>query len=123
MGTLPLDTATTSVPTHRTVDPRNIEEMLEISQSRTYDAALGILGAYKLTGHFPTEFEIVLRDLGVLDKVVFHIKPKSPLLDTKHVVFRPTENAHLDEFAAIVRSIAKRIGSNPTRRWWVRLFQ
>jgi len=126
MSDLPVDTVQRSVmsaTTHWTSDPRNIGQTLEISESRTYDAALETLGAYELTGNFPTELEIVLKDLRVLDKVVFYIKPKSLLLDTRHVVFRPADNIHLDEFAAIMRSIAKRIGSDPAHPWWVRLFQ
>ena len=67
----------------------NISQTLELSELRTYDAALETLGAYKLTGNFPTELEIVLKDLRVLDEVTFDIKPKSPLSDCRHVEFRP----------------------------------
>src|SRR5271155_1546739 len=52
---------------------RNISERLELSESRAYDSALSILGAYKLTGNFATELEIVLRDLGILDKITYEI--------------------------------------------------
>ena len=90
---------------------------------RTYDAALETLGAYKLTGHFPTELEIVLKDLRVLDKVTFDIKPKSPLSDCRHVEFRPTDKVHRDRFVEIMRTVRKRIGANSTQPWWMRLFQ
>jgi hypothetical protein len=59
----------------RAADSRNLCQTLELSELRTYDAALETLGAYKLTGNFPTELEIVLKDLRVLDKVTFDIKP------------------------------------------------
>ena len=104
-------------------DCRNISQTLELSESRTYDAALETLGAYKLTGNFPTELEIVLKDLRVLDKVTFDIKPKSPLSDCRHVEFRPTDKVHRDRFAEIMRTIEKRIGADSTQPWWIRLFQ
>ena len=104
-------------------DSRNISQTLELSELRTYDAALETLGAYKLTGNFPTELEIVLKDLRVLDKVTFDIKPKSPLSDCRHVEFRPTDKVHRDRFVEIMRTVRKRIGANSTQSWWVRLFQ
>jgi hypothetical protein len=112
-----------SVTTHWALDPRNVGQTLELSESRTYDAALETLGAYKLTGNFPATLEIVLKNLRVLDKVSFEIMPKTLLSDTRHVQFRPTDNVHLDRFADIVRSVKNRIGADPTRPWWVRLFQ
>lgn len=104
-------------------DSRNISQTLELSESRTYDAALETLGAYKLTGNFPTELEIVLKDLRVLDKVTFDIKPKSPLSDCRHVEFRPTDKVHRDRFVEIMRTVEKRIGADSTQPWWMRLFQ
>lgn len=104
-------------------DSRNISQTLELSESRTYDAALETLGAYKLTGNFPTELEIVLEDLRVLDKVTFDIKPKSPLSDCRHVEFRPTDKVHRDRFVEIMRTVEKRIGADSTQPWWMRLFQ
>ena len=112
-----------SATTHWALDPRNIGQTLELSESRTYDAALETLGAYKLTGNFPVDLKIVLKDLRVLDKVTFEIKPKTLLSDTRHVQFRPTDKVHLDRFAEIMRSVTNRIGSDPARPWWVRLFQ
>lgn len=104
-------------------DSRNLKQTLELSESRTYDAALETLGAYKLTGHFPTELEIVLKDLRVLDEVTFDIKPKSPLSDCRHVDFRPTDKVHRDRFVEIMRTVRKRIGVDSTQPWWMRLFQ
>jgi hypothetical protein len=104
-------------------DARNIGQTLELSELRTYDAALETLGAYKLTGHFPTELEIVLKDLRVLDKVTFDIRPKAPLSDCRHVEFRPTDKVHRDRFVEIMRTIEKRIGVGSAQSWWMRLFQ
>ena len=101
----------------------NLSQTLELSELRTYDAALETLGAYKLTGHFPTELEIVLKDLRVLDEVTFDIKPKSPLSDCRHVEFRPTDKVHGDRFIEVMRTVQKRIGAYSTQPWWVRLFQ
>ena len=112
-----------SARTLRAADARNISQTLELSELRTYDAALETLGAYKLTGNFPTELEIVLKDLRVLDKVTFDIKPKSPLSDCRHVEFRPTDRVHQDRFIEIMRIVKKRIGADSTQSWWVRLFQ
>jgi hypothetical protein len=102
---------------------RDTSQTLELSELRAYDCALEILGAYKLTGYFPTELEIVLRDLGVLDKIRYEIEPKSPLSDLRHVVFRPNDNVHVDRFREITRSINARIGYDATLSWWKRLFR
>jgi hypothetical protein len=107
----------------RAIDSRNLSQTLELSEARTYDAALDTLGAYKLTGNFPTELEIVLKDLRVLDKVTFDIKPKSALSDCRHVEFRPTEKVHGDRFVEIMRTVKRRIGADSTQPWWARLFQ
>ena len=126
MSVLAIDTVSrsaTSGTAHWALDPRVVGQTLELSEARTYDAALETLGAYKLTGNFPVDLEIVLKDLRVLDKVTFEIKPKTLLSDTRHVQFRPTNKVHLDRFADIVRSVKHRIGADPTRSWWVRLFQ
>lgn len=104
-------------------DYRNISQTLELSEARTYDAVLETLGAYKLTGNFPTELEIVLKDLRVLDKVTFDIKPKSPLSDCRNVEFRPTDKVHRDRFVEIMRTVEKRIGADSAQPWWMRLFQ
>jgi hypothetical protein len=108
---------------HWALDPRNIGQTLELSESRTYDAALETLGVYKLTGNFPVDLEIALKDLRVLDKITFEIEPKTLLSDTRHVQFHPTDKVQFDRFADILRSVKNRIGADPTRPWWVRLFQ
>ena len=61
MSVLSIDTVSHSAPsatTHWTLDARNVGQTLELSESRTYDAALETLGAYKLTGNFPVDLEI-----------------------------------------------------------------
>ena len=126
MSVLSIDTVSrsaTSVTTHWALDPKNVGQTLELSETRTYDAALESLGAYKLTGNFAVDLEIVLKDLRLLDKVTFEIEPKTLLSDTRHVQFRPTDKVQLGRFADIVRSVKNRIGADPARPWWVRLFQ
>jgi hypothetical protein len=122
MSVLSIDTVHRSAVSAVSYD-RNISHTLDLSESRTYDCALEILGAYKLTGNFPTELQIVLKELGVLDKVAYDIEPKSPLSDSRHVTFRPSDDVHVDRFREIVRSIESRIGFNATLPWWVRLFR
>jgi hypothetical protein len=126
MSVMSIDTvprSATSAVKPQATDSGSLSQTLELSELRTYDAALETLGAYKLTGHFPTELEIVLKDLRVLDKVTFDIKPRSPLSDCRHVEFRPTDKVHGDRFIEIIRTVKKRIGAYSTQPWWVRLFQ
>ena len=99
-----------SIPRQWNGDTREISRTLDLSESRTYDAALDSLAAYKLTGNFPVELEIVLKDLRVLDKVTFEIKPKTLLSDCRHVEFRPERHVHKDRFDEIMRSISRRTG-------------
>ena len=101
----------------------SVSQTLALSELRTYDAALETLGAYKLTGNFVVDLEIVLKDLRVRDDVTFEIKPKALLSDCRQVRFRPAANVESDRFAAIVRAVARRIGAEPARPWWVRFFQ
>ena len=87
---------------------------LDLSKSRAHDAVLDILRAHKLTGNFHVNLEIVLKDIGVFDKVTYLIEsaPKlSYLRDCRHVVFKPNENVPTDTFAEIMNSIKARIGS------------
>jgi len=126
MSVMSIDTVSrsaTAAGKPRAVVSRDLSQTLELSEMRTYDAALETLGAYKLTGHFPTELEIVLKDLRVLDKLTFDIKPKAPLSDCRHVEFRPTDKVHRDRFVEIMRTVRKRIGAASTQPWWMRLFQ
>jgi hypothetical protein len=94
--------------------------MLELSQSRVYDYALYILDAYKLSGNFTVDLEIVLKDLGVFDEVTFAIKPKSFLSDCRHVYFFSRTRVHGARFGQIVRAIESCVGYQPTL--WTRLF-
>jgi hypothetical protein len=103
-------------------DTRQISCTLDLSESRTYDAALDSLAAYKLTGNFFVNLEIVLKDLRVLEKVAFEIKPKSLLSDCRHVEFRPERHVHSDRFDEIMRSIRNRIGVEADLPFWARLF-
>jgi hypothetical protein len=94
--------------------------MLELSQSRVYDYALNILDAYKLSGNFTVDLEIVLKDLGVFGDVTFAIKPKSFLSDCRHVEFFPKARAHRARFVRVVRTIESCVGYEPGL--WQRLF-
>ena len=96
---------------------------LELSESRTYDCALEILGAYKLTGNFPLDLEIVLKDLGVLGQVMFEIKPKHMLSDCRHVEFLAGDRLDPYQFHAVMRAIKGRIGFDAARFSWAGLLQ
>ncbi len=97
---------------------------LDLSKSRAHEAVLDILRAYKLTGNFHVNLEIVLKDIGVFDKVTYRIE-RNPKLsysqDCRHVVFKPNENVPNDMFGDIMKSIKARIGFDAP--WWVRLFR
>jgi len=106
--------------------PFSLPRALDLSESRAHDSALGILRAYKLTGNFRVNLEIVLKDLGAFDKVTYEIEPAALLpfhSDCRHVVFRPNENVQIDKFNEIMRSITSRIGFDATLPWWRRLFR
>lgn len=122
MSLLPIHNGSPSAPSS-VLWQTNTSTTLELSESRTYDAALETLGAYKLTGNFPTELEIVLRDMRVLDMVTFEIKPKTTLSDCRQVEFRPALKARSHTFFEIMRLVKNRIGSEANGSWWVRLFQ
>jgi hypothetical protein len=97
---------------------------LDLSKSRAHEAVLDILRAYKLTGNFHINLEIVLKDIGVFDKVTYQIE-RNPNLsysqDCRHVVFKPNGNVPNDMFGDIMKSIKARIGFDTP--WWVRLFR
>jgi hypothetical protein len=105
------------------LDDALISDTLDLSESRTYDCALEIRGAYKLTGNFSVDLQIVLEDMGLLDQVTFEIKPKSLLSDCRQVEFRPKHHVHTDQFGGIIRSIKDRIGFDPTPPFLARLFR
>jgi len=122
MSVLPTDTGSPSAPSP-SLKQTNTSTTLELSESRTYDAALETLGAYKLTGNFPTELEIVLRDMRVLNMVVFDIKPKTPLSDCRQVEFRPARHVRSHSFFEVMRLVKNRVGSKAAQPWWSTLFQ
>jgi hypothetical protein len=97
---------------------------LDLSKSRAHEAVLDILRAYKLTGNFHVNLEIVLKDIGVFDKVTYQIE-RNPNLsysrDCRHVVFKPKGNVPRDMLGEIIKSIKTRIGFEAP--WWVRLFR
>jgi hypothetical protein len=95
---------------------------LHLSKSRAYDAALEILGAYKLTGNFHVNLEIVLKSLGAFDKVKFEVQPTATLPyhpDCRHVVFRPNADLPMVTFNEIIRSIEARIGFDAAPSWCI----
>lgn len=97
--------------------------MLDLSRSRTCDAALDILKAYKLSGNFYINLEAVLKDLGFHDMVTYQVEshPVLDFPDCRHVVFKARDDVPGDRFDAIVRSINDRIGFDVP--WWVRLLR
>ncbi len=97
-------------------------DILEISASRTYDRALEILGAYKLTGNFLLDLEIVLKSLGVLGRVAFEVKSKSIFSDCRRVEFHAGDNIDPGQFHDILRRIESLTGRDPTPPSWRRLF-
>jgi hypothetical protein len=103
-------------------DSQDRSRTLAISKSRTYDAALTILHAYKLTGDFPTELEIVLRALGVLDNITYRILPKKYLFQSEGVTFWPKPHISDEAFQKILNAISHHIGSDMTRPWWAQFF-
>jgi hypothetical protein len=111
----------TSATKQQNADNQLFRRTLELSESRTYDRALETLGAYKLTGNFPTELEIVLRDMRALGKVTFEIKPKSGWSDCRQVEFRPKAEVPRDHFDDILRHIKNELGSIEQKPFWTRL--
>jgi hypothetical protein len=108
-----------------TIEDGNVEQALDLSESRTYDCALEILRAHKLTGNFHVNLEIVLEHLGAFDDLTFEIEPKSQWVvhrDCRHVVFRPNENVDVDRLNEIMHSVRGRIGFDAAPSWRGRLF-
>jgi hypothetical protein len=105
------------------VDVWSKNATLEISQSRVYDYALNVLNAYKLSGNFTADLEIVLKDLGLFDEVSFTIKPKPFLSDCRHVEFLPKTEVQRARFRQIVHAIESCVGYEPASSVWTRLFQ
>jgi hypothetical protein len=110
-----------SATKQQNADNQLFSRTLELSESRTYDRALETLGAYKLTGNFPTELEIVLRDMRALGKVTFEIKPKLRWSDCRQVEFRPKAEVRRDHFDDILRLIKNELGSIEQKPFWTKL--
>ncbi len=94
--------------------------MIDLSKSRTSDAALKILRAYKLTGNFHVNLEIILKNLGAFDEVTCEIAPISRLPyhpDCRHVTFRASNNVGAERFTEIIRCLDAWIGFD-SRHWW-----
>ncbi len=123
MSVLASDTlhSSASATKQQNTDDQRFSRTLELSESRTYDRALETLGAYKLTGNFPTELEIVLRDMRVLGKVTFEIKPKLRWSDCRQVEFRPKAEIRNDHFDDILRLIKNELGSIEQKPFWTNL--
>src|SRR6516165_12722031 len=78
---------------------------IDLSKSRANDAALRILKAYKLTGNFHVNLEIILKHLGAVGDVIYEVAPMSTLPyhpDCRHVTFRASEIG-IDRFNEIIR--------------------
>jgi hypothetical protein len=108
-----------------TIADRSIEHALDLSESRAYDCVLEILEAHKLTGNFHVNLEIILKHLGALDDVSFEIEPRSYLAhhpNCRHVAFTPKPGVHAERFTEILQSLKARIGFDPARSWWRRVF-
>jgi hypothetical protein len=104
--------------------PSSPSRTLDLSASRAHDRALDILGAYKLTGNFHINLEIVLKHLGAFDKVAYKIEPETlpPFRsDRRQVAFWPNKNVPMDRFDEIMRSLTGRIGFDATPPWWRRV--
>jgi hypothetical protein len=93
---------------------------IDLSKSQANDAALRILRAYKLTGNFHVNLEIILKHLGAVGDVVYEIAPMSTLPyhpDCRHVTFRASENIGIDRFNEIIRRLDAWIGFD-AKHWW-----
>ena len=104
-----------AAPAARSTSP---SATLDLSKSRAYDAALEILGAYKLTGNFHVNLEIVLGALGARDEVTFDVQPLAKLPDhpdCRSVEFRAKANVSPDRFHEIVGSVKARLAFDATR--------
>ena len=96
---------------------------LALSRSRTHDAVLNILKAYKLSGNFHNNLEAVLNDMGVSEMVSYQVEPNLTLTfpDCRNVVFTRSENLRREKFDEIITSIKDRIGFDVP--WWGKLLR
>jgi hypothetical protein len=102
-----------------TMNSVRLEQTLDVSESRAYDCALDILRAYKLSGNFPINLQIVLQHLGALAHVAFVIEPKRFCSDCRRVVFWPRDNVDADTFSVMIQSIKDRIAFKAQEPRWI----
>jgi hypothetical protein len=96
-----------------------LEQTLDVSKSRAYNCALDILRAYKLSGNFPINLQIVLQDLGALPYIAFVIEPKRCCSDRRRVLFRPRDNVDADTFSVMIQSVKDRIAFEAQEARWI----
>jgi hypothetical protein len=125
MSLLFADTARGAPPREQAVRrSSSFSQTVKLSASRTYDRALEALGAYKLTGNFPAELEIALKDMRVFDRLTFDIKPKPTLSDCREVEFRPRLRIREQSFEDAIRRIEGELGTvGKETPFWTRLFR
>jgi hypothetical protein len=106
---------------HAAATRRSPSRTLDLSRSRTHDAGLDILNAYKLSGNFHGNLDIVLMDMGVFNMVTYRVEPNPALAfpDCRHVVFMADDHVPGDVFDGIIGSIKARLGFDAP--WWGRL--
>jgi hypothetical protein len=104
----------------RVTATRRRSRALDLSRSRTHDAVLDILNAYKLSGNFHGNLETVLKNMGVFDMLSYQVEshPALAFPDCRHVAFTLKEDVPGDIFDDIIASIRDRIGFDVP--WWVR---
>jgi hypothetical protein len=96
---------------------------LALSRSRTHDAVLNVLKAYKLSGNFHNNLEAVLNDMGVSEMVAYQVEPHPTLAfpDCRRVAFTRSEDVRREKFDEIITSIKTRIGFDVP--WWGKLLR
>jgi hypothetical protein len=72
-----------------------------------------------LSGNFPINLQIVLKDARFLADVAFVIEPKRFYSDRRRVVFWPRDNVDADAFSVMMRSIQDRIGYDAQQPGWI----
>jgi hypothetical protein len=126
MSTLSIDPAkrlSLPSPNGRGGCTAEVGRTLDLSESRTHDAAMEALHAYKLSGNFPINLETVLHALHVSAELSFDVKPKRLFSDCRKVEFMPKGRLDTDRFDRELRHIAHEIGVAATPTFWARLFR
>jgi Ser/Thr protein kinase RdoA (MazF antagonist) len=124
VGILASDTVNlpASATDQQSADCQFSSQILKLSESRTSDRALITLCAYESTGNFSEELEMVLRDMRVLRKVAYEIKPKQRWSDSRQVEFQARAGVRHEEFCDIVRRIRNEVGIAAQKPFWQELF-